>query len=277
MIEDCGGYTGNNTFRAGASIRFDGLFGVGVLDSADVALQDCSLHRNRFGGVWAGGSSTGLTLSRCNLVANGSDNDPGKDVAIYSAGLAVSATDCFFGLAGGPTFDGGGPGNGVLGSISFAPLATAPYDAPAFAVTQARSVVAADRSVALAVGDLTGDGWNEIVAAGDRSGTVEVHVNSANGFVAREVTTVSISSAMLISAWSIVFSMAASTPSTRSWNSLSDTLGPIEDTLFRRAERELAQYAIGRPQRQAHCGEAPDGSSCFRPIERHRRPKFDRC
>jgi hypothetical protein len=190
VIEDCGGYTGNNTFRTGATIRFDGLFGVSVHDSTAVAVQDCSFHRNRFGGIWVGGASAGLTATRCNFVANGTDNDPGKDVAMYSNGLVASAVNCFFGVSGGPTFDGAGFGNGLLGgSISFMPPAAAPYDAPAFGVAPARTVPGAERSVAMAVGDLTGDGWNELVVAGDRSGTVEVHVNAPAGFVAREIMT----------------------------------------------------------------------------------------
>lgn len=189
VVEDCGGYVGKNAFRAGANTMFDGRFAVAVLDCADVALADCSLHRNRFGGMWVGGTSTGSAIVRSNFVANGSANDPGKDVAIYSDGPTVSAVSCFFGVAAGPTFDGPGFGNGVLGgSITTTPVATAPHDAVAFDVVETRQVVAAERSVALVSADLTGDGWNEIVTVGDRVGTVEVHVNSATGFVARQIT-----------------------------------------------------------------------------------------
>lgn len=188
IVEDGGGYVGRNAFRNGATVTFDGLFGVAVLDCAAVRLQGCSLHRNRFGGVWTGGSSTGLTLSACNLVANGSDNDPGKDVAIYSDGPAVNAVDCYFGSAAGPGFDGGGFGNGVLGgAVTATPFASVPYDAPAFGVVEGRSAAAADRSVALVAADLTGDGWNEVVTVGDRAGTVEVLVNSPTAFVSRQV------------------------------------------------------------------------------------------
>jgi len=187
VVEDCGGYTGKNTFRAGAVTAFDGLFALAVLDSEDVLVQDCALHRNRFGGVWVGGASTGLTVARCNLVANGGDNDPGKDVAIYSDGLAVSAPDCFFGVPGGPTFDGDGPGNGVLGgSVAATPFAARPFETPAHGVVAHASVPAPAGTVCLAADDLTGDGWIDLIAAGDLAGALDVHRNGPGGFEARE-------------------------------------------------------------------------------------------
>jgi hypothetical protein len=159
-----------------------------------VQLQGCSLHRNRFGGLWLGGTATGLTAAVCNFVANGSDNhDAGKDVAIYSDGPAANASDCFFGVAAGPTFDGAGLGNGVIGAgVTTTPVAPAPHDAAAtsFAAVASRELPAGDRSVALLAADLTADGWNEVVTVGDRAGTVEVHVNSATGFVAHEVAVI---------------------------------------------------------------------------------------
>jgi hypothetical protein len=190
VIEDCGGYVGKNLFRGSATTLFDGCFALGIEGSIDARVVDCALHRNRFGGVWVGGVSTGLTLERCNLVGNGTDNDPGEDVAVYSDGPTVTATDCFWGLPGGPTFDGAGFGNGTLGAtVTTTPLAVAPFDSAAFAVVESRDVPVADRGVALAAADLTGDGWIEVIALGDRAGAVEVHVNGPAGFVAREVAT----------------------------------------------------------------------------------------
>jgi len=192
IVEDGGGYTGKNTFRSGAATTFDGLFGMAVLDSVDVQVRGCALHRNRFGGLWVGGTSSGVSLGACNLVANGSDNDPGKDVAIYSDGPAVVAGDCFFGDASGPLFDGEGHGNGVIGAtVTTTPIAAAPFDTRAAGVVEGQGVAAADRSVALIAADLTGDGWNEVVTVGDHAGTVEVVVNGATGLTGRQVAMLS--------------------------------------------------------------------------------------
>ncbi|MEZ5962819.1 MAG: right-handed parallel beta-helix repeat-containing protein [Planctomycetota bacterium] len=185
VVEDSGGYLGRDAFRAGATTTFDGLFGLAVLDCADVQVRGCSLHRNRFGGVWVGGNSPNALLERCNLVANGSDDGGGEDVAIYSDGPAVAAQACYFGAVAGPGFDAAGFGNGVLGPVTVTAFAVAPFDAPAFGVVEGRRAAAADRSLALTARDLTGDGWIEVITAGDRTGQVDVLVNAPNAFVAR--------------------------------------------------------------------------------------------
>jgi len=192
LVEDCGGYTGKNTFVGSELFRYDGMFGVGIADCADVRLEDCSLHRNVFGGVHATGASPGLVLTRCNLVHNGERNDPGKDTALYTGGATIAAADNFWGLPTGPNHDGPGAGNGIDGGgmVTITPLATRPFSAPDMGFAGEPHVPVGRRPLAVVLADFDGDGRKDVAVCEDEDGTVSVARNLGGGTFAPRVSVV---------------------------------------------------------------------------------------
>lgn len=182
-IEDCGGYTGKNSFVGAELFRYDGMFGIGIANSANVTIEDCALHRNLFGGVHVSGASAGLMLRRCDLVGNGERNDPGKDTALYTGGLAVTAPDCFWGLPSGPNHDGAGSGNGIDGggTVALAPLAVRPRVAVGAGFAWLGDYSTGHRPLAIEVADVDGDGKRDVVCCEDQDGTVSIRRNLGGG------------------------------------------------------------------------------------------------
>ncbi len=191
LIEDCGGYTGKNSFVGAEIFRYDGMFGVGIADCINVRIEECSLHRNAFGGVHVTGASSGLVLVRCNLVQNGERNDPGKDTALYTGGLTIVAIDNYWGLPSGPNHDGPSFGNGIDGGgmVTLAPLATRPFVSPTMGFAAQPDVACGRRPLAITLGDFNGDGRQDVAVAEDDDGTVSVALNQGGGFFAARVTT----------------------------------------------------------------------------------------
>jgi hypothetical protein len=192
VVEDCGGYTGKNTYVGSELFRYDGMFGIGVVDSANVVIEDSAFHRNWFGGVHVTGASSGITLQRCDFVANGERNDPGKDTALYTGGLAVVATDNYWGLPSGPNHDGAGSGNGIDGggSVSLAPIADRPRVFAGAGFAALPEVVTGRRPLALHTADVDADGRLDAVCCEDQDGTVSVVRNQGGGFFGARQTLV---------------------------------------------------------------------------------------
>lgn len=191
-LEECGGYVGKNVFVGSALIKYDGLFGIGILDSNNVTIEDCSLHRNHHGGIHASGASPGLVIRRCNLVQNGERNDPGKDTALFTGGLVISAMDNFWGLPSGPNHDGAGFGNGIDGggAVSIFPVADKPYVSLDQGFAPLPDVPTGTRPLAIVLGDFSGDGKPDLAVAEDQSGSVSVSLALGFGVFGSRTTTV---------------------------------------------------------------------------------------
>lgn len=192
LIEDCGGYTGKNTFVGAELFRYDGMFGIGIADSDTVRIEGCALHRNAFGGIHVTGASPGLVLVGCDFVQNGERNDPGKDTALYTGAQSITATGNFWGLPSGPTHDGAGFGNGIDGggSVALVPVALSPFVAPTMGFAAHPDITTGQRPLALALADFDSDGDQDVAFAEDLDGTISVARNLGGGDFGPRITTV---------------------------------------------------------------------------------------
>ncbi|MBK8975103.1 MAG: hypothetical protein IPM29_04210 [Planctomycetes bacterium] len=184
VVEQCGGFLGFDTFRSGASQRFDGLFGIGVGDSHGVVIERCTIRDNEFGGVYAIGPAGGPQLVDSNLVGNGARNRSAPDVAVFTDGPPVTATGCFWGLAQGPANDGAGPGNGIAGHgvVTVASPAPLPHIAPAFRFSLDATLPIGGPARAIACADVDSDGRDGLVAVLGNPGRIVVLRRDATGF-----------------------------------------------------------------------------------------------
>jgi hypothetical protein len=192
VVQDCGGYVGKNAFRGSLTPKYDGLSGLGIEGSSGVLVEDCSFHRNWFGGIHVSGASAALTIRRCNFVHNGAANDAGKDTALFTGGQTIVATENYWGLPQGPVHDGAGSGNGIDGggSVAILPVAARPFVAPGEGLRPYATVATGDRPRSIALGDFDGDGLQDIAVAEDLDGTVSVALRALpGGFLPRVTTT----------------------------------------------------------------------------------------
>ncbi|MFO1051522.1 MAG: FG-GAP-like repeat-containing protein [Planctomycetota bacterium] len=180
LVEDCGGYLG----AAAAYGLYDGLFGIAIADSDDVHLDGCSLHRNEFGGLAVVGASTGCHAHDCSFVGNGWKNGALADIALHASVPAFDAASCFWGLPGGPQFDGQGPGNGIGGGalIQLAPIAMQPVTtSPATSIVAETSVAGPLRGRAIRIADVDGDLLDDVLVVADLAQELVVYRETPSG------------------------------------------------------------------------------------------------
>lgn len=188
LVEDCGGYCGADAEFG----RYDGLFAIGVDGCDDVVLEACGIHRNEFGGLRVGGGSLRAVVHASSFVGNGWKNGAGDDVALHGTVPSIDARDCFWGVPGGPVFDGPGPGNGIAGGalVTLVPIAGRPPATTVATSVALDATLSGDpRARGLHVRDIDGDARDDILATVDLAGAIVLHRRTPTGFDPPRVVT----------------------------------------------------------------------------------------